>query len=107
MKQVSERTASVLIQLVAWELLSEGSTVDPKALLRSLPIEDIMAIRGNIAEEPRCLELTTAQMVDLEVQYRTGTLAEDWSYERNNQLVRLHYTPIHSSLLRNPRQLEA
>jgi hypothetical protein len=107
MKRVNEKTGSILIQLFAWEMLDRDSTVDPKALLRSLPIEDLHTVHGNILEDPRVLSLTTAQMVDLEIQYRTGLLEEDWSFERDSQRVLLHYTPIHHTMLRSHRRLEA
>jgi hypothetical protein len=94
MKAVSERSANILIQLVAWEMLHEDSSVDPQALLRSLPLEDLHTVHANVFSDTRCLEFTTVQMVDLELKFRLGLLHGDWSYERDNTCVKLKFAPV-------------
>jgi hypothetical protein len=103
MKLVSQGAEDVLVQLVAWELLG-AEDVDPKRLLRTLPLPDLAIVQANInAQSDEVKQFVSVQMVELEMLYRRGFLSGDWSYKKESSCVHLNYpsTELSPLLLRN------
>jgi hypothetical protein len=97
MAQVSEQAEELLSQLLAWEL---GATeLDPKIILRQVPLADLAVVLSNVGEEDAVLADTSVslRLVFLEHEYRVGHLGGDWDVEKNGLEVFLKIpmkTPI-------------
>lgn len=90
MVQVSAAAEDILMQLIAWEMWD--ARVDPKNLLRQVPLADLSIIQGNISrQEEGVKKFASVQMVELELLYRNGLLIGDWSYRKDNTCVSLNF----------------
>lgn len=89
MSQVSPAAQDVFVDLVKWEML--GFDLDPKALLRQVPLGDLSIVKSNIDKNGISGLTATESLVEAEILYRTGKLVEDWSYEKKDESFRLHY----------------
>jgi hypothetical protein len=83
MAQVSEEAEELLSQLLAWEM---GATeLDPKVLLRQVPLADLAVVLSNIDNESFVFQTSaTLRLVYLEHLYRTGNLGGDWEVTRDD-----------------------
>jgi len=99
MPEVSSKAEDILTQLVAWELLgAEG--VDPKHLLRSLSLQDLVIIQANINKQTdRMRKFITVQMVEIELLYRHGFILGDWAFKKDATCVHLKYASTVASPL--------
>jgi hypothetical protein len=79
MNRVSEEAQEVFTQLVAWELLGRKDLC-PKTLLRQVPLADLTIAKKNIEDSGTMGSFTCLRMVQFEIEYKTGNLA-DWDYE--------------------------
>lgn len=96
MQKVSEQAEEALAQLIAWEL---GAELDPKALLRQVPLADLSVVLSNVGEEDAVLADTSVslRLVFMEHEYRLGHLGGDWDVEKKGLEVYLKIpmkTPI-------------
>lgn len=83
MQRVSEQADEVLAQLIAWEM-DLRAELDPKALLRQVPLADLSVVLSNIGEGGSILTDTSVslRLVFLEHAYRLGHLGGDWEVEK-------------------------
>lgn len=83
-------TENTFAQLVSWELLGRDD-VNPKVLLRSIPFAQLCVVAKSVADQgrPPKDQFISEVMVFLEMDYRTGRLEGDWSYERSRDCVQL------------------
>lgn len=89
---ISAHAESAIQLLVSWELLGI-SDIDPKQVLREVPLEDLLVIRENILRQGDG-EFLSTQMVGLEVSYRHGLLRDDWALTQSGKSVSLRYSPL-------------
>jgi len=87
MHYVSEEGERLMFKLIAWELLDRAD-YNPKDLLRSLSLTDLVTISENI-RQLRGEEFLSVQMVKAEMLYRAGQLKDDWTVGKEG----LHFTP--------------
>lgn len=88
MQRVSEQADEALAQLIAWEL---GAELDPKVLLRQVPLADLSVVLANVGEVGCVLTDTSValRLVFLEHSYRIGQLGGDWNVEKKGHEVYL------------------
>ena len=90
---VSDATQKLFMQLVGWECF--GSEIDPKKLLRQVPIEDLKIVSANIkAQGSHMKNFACVSMVELELLFKLGMLQQDWSFSRKDDQVSLQYEPV-------------
>lgn len=90
---VSDVSQQLFCKLVAWECF--GAELDPKELLREVPLEDLKKVSANIKAEGAHLKtFTCVSMVELELLFKSGLLTADWNYLRDGDRVTLSYEPI-------------
>lgn len=87
MANVSEGGVELFAQLVEWEMF-DRKDVDPKSLLRGVSLGDLSIASKGLDARGGLGEFVTAQMVELEMLYRTGRIV-DWVVERNGKNVRI------------------
>lgn len=82
MAQVSEEAEELLSQLLAWEM---GADLDPKIILRQVPLADLAVVLTNMDQESFVFQTSaTLRLVYLEHMYRTGNLGGDWEVSRDD-----------------------
>lgn len=92
--QVREAAQEVFVKLVAWECFGE-SDLDPKELLREVPLPDLHTVSKNIKELGSHLKnFACVSMVELELLFKSGMLLGDWEYQKDGERVHLAYEPI-------------
>lgn len=92
MSQVSEGGVELFTQLVEWEMLGRDD-VCPKALLRGVSLADLSIASRGLDERGGLGQFVTAQMVEMELLYRTGKI-QDWDYKREDDNVTLSLRPL-------------
>lgn len=92
--QVSDGSQELLMKLVAWECFGDTG-IDPKRLLRAVPLSDLKAVSRNIKSNGAHLQsFACISMVELELLFKSGLLQGDWIYIRNGEHVSLTYEPV-------------
>jgi hypothetical protein len=87
MSTVSELSQDLFSDLVTWELLGDAD-IDPKTVLRQVPLSDLSVVRSR--KLPECVCTT---LIDLEWQYRVGQV-RDWTCTRCGDKVKITYDVV-------------
>ena len=92
--RVSDSSQELMMQLVAWECFGE-TEIDPKELLREVPLTDLQAVSRNIKDNGSHLQaFACVSMVELELLFKSGLLQGDWIYTRSGDRVSITYEPV-------------
>lgn len=91
MCKVSESGEEVLVRLVEWEMFGRDD-VEPKLLLKTLSLADLVAVSQNLDKMPDAGHFVTPQMVSMELLLRRDLIVS-WDYVRDGDHVQISLQP--------------